>query len=151
MIDISLPRHAIYSSFNDKPSACPRCGGELVKKNQTYAVATRQGKRIINSSIMRGDFGWFCVSCPTIVINNNRIEEMFWFQKMDGEYIVLGIIDIDAIAAKKEHLPLGDPDNPLPLIKFTNSPQISIPSHPAKSRKLKESLKSKKKQKRKKR
>jgi len=34
-----------------------------------------------------------------------------------SEYIVLGIVDLDAIPASKRHLP-PDPNNPLPLIEF---------------------------------
>jgi hypothetical protein len=81
MIDLKIPRQAVYSSFKEKPGACPRCSGELVNKYQSYAVATRQGKRVSDSFIIGGKFGWFCKSCPTVVLNRDEIAKMFSFQK----------------------------------------------------------------------
>src|SRR5574341_92001 len=43
--DITLPREAICQSFKGKPGLCPRCGGPLQQRSQTYLVATRRGRR----------------------------------------------------------------------------------------------------------
>ncbi len=127
MIDKTTPRHVVYSSFKDKPGACPRCSGELVNEYQTYAVETRQGERIADSFIISGNFGWFCKSCPILVINKGEVKKMLSFQKrgwrIGSEDLVLGIVDLDAIPASKRHLPIGDPNNPLPLIIFIDSSQ----------------------------
>ncbi len=125
MINIKISRQAEYRSFKDKPGKCPGCGSsDLVNEYQSYVVATRRGKKIADSFVMGGDFGWFCESCPTVVINRDAVGEMLGFGKrgwnIGSEYIVLGIVDLDAIPAKKRHLPLGDPNNPLPLIEFTD-------------------------------
>lgn len=141
MINKTTPRHVVYSSFKDKPGACPRCSSELVNENQTYAVETRQGKRIADSFIVNGDFGWFCKSCPILVINKGEVKKLLSFQKrgwrIGSEYLVLGIVDLDAIPASKRHLPIGDPNNPLPLIKFIDNSQSDKPSSSGSRRKRK--------------
>jgi len=123
MVNIKIPRQAIYRSFTDDPGTCPRCGKTLVNERQTYMVATRRGKKITDSFIMRDDFGWFCKSCPIVVLNEKEIYKMFsvgakkW-GNVGQEYVVLGIVDLDAIPADKRNLPLGGEDNPVPLIEF---------------------------------
>ena len=123
MINIKIPRQAIYRSFTDDPGACPNCGEGLVNERQTYMVATRRGKKITDSFIMRDDFGWFCKSCPIVVLNEKDIYKMFsvgakkW-GNVGQEYVALGIVDLDAIPADKQDLPLGGEDNPVPLIEF---------------------------------
>ena len=133
MIDLKIPRQAVYSSFKEKPGACPRCSGELVNKYQSYAVTTRRGKRVSDSFIIGGKFGWFCKSCPTVVLNRDEIAKMFSFQKsgwnVGSEYFVLGIVDLDAIPVSKRNLPIGDPNNPLRLIEFR---EIARPTKSAK-------------------
>ena len=69
MIDTKIPRQAAYKSFKGNPGVCPRCSGALFNDCQTYAVATRQGKRVADSFIIGGNFGWFCKACPTVVID----------------------------------------------------------------------------------
>ncbi len=118
-----ISRQVEYRSFNDDPGECPGCGGsDLVNEYQNYAVATRRGKKIADSFVMGGDFGWFCASCPTIVINKGEVEKMLGYGKsgwnIGSEFSVLGIVDLDAIPENKRHLPIGDPNNPLPLIEF---------------------------------
>ena len=148
MIDIKVPRHAIYSSFTSETDTCSRCGGKLSNERQTYAIATLQDEKITDSFIIGDDFGWFCEACPTLIIDKEKLGEMLSFQKsgwnIGSEHIVLGIVDLDAIPASKEHLPLGDPDNPLPLIKFINSPQSSEDSPPPRRRKPKKKRKRRK-------
>ncbi|MCD6289568.1 MAG: hypothetical protein J7M34_03625 [Anaerolineae bacterium] len=36
------------------------------------------------------------------------------------ELLIAGIVDLDAIPEEKRYLPLGDEDNPIPLVEFTN-------------------------------
>lgn len=123
-IDVSEPRECIHKSFADNPGPCPRCGERLEQQMQTYLVATRRGKRITDSFVMGSDFGWFCTNCPTVVIDPEDVSDMLQ-HSMPGwdvgeEYVALGIIDLDAIPEDKRHLPLGDDDNPIPLVEFTN-------------------------------
>jgi hypothetical protein len=132
LVNIKTPRQVIYSSFEGNPGACPYCDGKLVNEYQTFAIATRQGKRIADSFIVGGDIGWFCAACPTVVISRDALGKMLSFQKsgwnIGSEYVVLGVVDLDAIPASNRHLPIGDPQNPLPLIEFSDFAQNTIPS-----------------------
>jgi hypothetical protein len=73
--------------------------------------------------LISGDFGWYCEDCLTVVINPAEVDEMLSFSRPDwdtGEaFAVLGLVDLDAVPEEKSHLPLGDDDNPVPLVAFT--------------------------------
>lgn len=72
--------------------------------------------------MISGDFGWYCEDCPTVVINPEKVGEMLRFSKpgwdTGEEFAVLGLVDLSAVPEKKSHLPLGDEDNPIPLVEF---------------------------------
>jgi len=124
MIDITIPRECIYQVFADAPGPCPRCQAELQQSNQSYLVATQQGRRMADPFMIGSDFGWFCPACPTVVINPDEVEKLLSFAKPDWdigpEFGVMGVIDLDAIPPDKEDIPLGEDDNPIPLVQFTN-------------------------------
>lgn len=124
MIDISIPRECIYQEFEEQPGPCPRCGGALQQSRQTYLVATRRGRGTTDSFMIGSDVGWFCARCPTVVINPEKVSELLTYQLPHwdvGEQVaVVGIVDLDAVPEEKRHLPLGDDDNPIPLVEFTN-------------------------------
>jgi hypothetical protein len=75
--------------------------------------------------MISGDFGWYCEDCLTVVINPAKVSEMLSFSRSDwdtGEaFAVLGLVDLGAVPADKRHLPLGDDDNPIPLVEFTEA------------------------------
>lgn len=124
-IDFSVPREMIMLPLSGEPGPCPRCGGALEQTYATYLIATRQGKRIADSFIMGSDFGWFCLRCPTLVINTNQVSQMLrhslphW--NVGNEFAVMGIVNMDAVPENQRDVPLGDDDNPIPLVEFTNS------------------------------
>jgi hypothetical protein len=132
MPDKTIPRQVVYKTFTGSPGACPRCGGQLVNEYCSYAAETRRGKRMADSFIIGGDFGWFCTACPTVVLDENLVGEMLGLRKrgwnVGPEYRVLGIVDLDAIPADKRRLPIGDHRNPLPLILFEDPPQATQPA-----------------------
>lgn len=144
-IDPKVPREALYQSFTGQPSPCPKCGSELHRMMQTYMVATSQGNRLVDSFIIGSDFGWFCQSCPVVVINTVKVREMLSFEKrgwdIGSEIQVLGIVDLGAVSAGKRHLPIGAPGNPIPLVKFLHPAASTsgkgIQSHRRRSRKRK--------------
>lgn len=123
-LNLKTPREAIYQSFKGHPDACPKCHGELLRSTQTYMVATRYGKELGDTFVIGGDFGWFCTQCPVVVIDADRVGEMMSVGKpgwrVGPEFLVLGIVDLDAIPQNKRHLPLGAPGAPIPLIEFSN-------------------------------
>ena len=122
--DVSIPRVCVLKEFTGDPGPCPRCKGRLRQYHHTYLVATRRGGEPTDFFVMGGDFGWFCLDCPTVVINTRRVKEMLqeaafrW--DVGEEYAILGLVDLDAIPEEKEHLPLGSDENPIPLVEFTN-------------------------------
>ena len=88
MINKETPRQAEYRSFRGNPGECPGCGGsDLVNEQQTYMVATRRGRKIADSFVVSGDFGWYCKSCPTVVINRDKVGEMLRCQKSKAKEI----------------------------------------------------------------
>lgn len=125
LIDPSVSRVCIYQEFEREPGLCPRCGGALHQESQLYAVATRRGRRMTDTFMMSGDFGWYCEDCLTVVINPATVREMLSFSKPGwdtGEaFAVLGLVDLSVIPEDNGHLPLGDDDNPIPLVEFTGA------------------------------
>lgn len=124
MIDPKIERKAIYESFKEKPGPCPKCGGVLEQSYHSYMVASRTGGRQADSFIVGGNFGWFCASCPTVVINKDELDKMLnssmpgW--KIGKEFAVLGMLNLDAVPSNKSHLHFGAPGNPVPLVKFSS-------------------------------
>jgi hypothetical protein len=102
-------------------------------------VATRRGGKITDSFMIGGDIGWFCTRCPTAVMNMEKLSEVLQYSlphwDVGNQFVVLGIIDLDAIPEEKRHLPLGDDDNPIPLVQFTNISRKTAPGRPARRRK----------------
>jgi hypothetical protein len=43
------------------------------------------------------------------------------------EFAVMGVIDLDAVPPEKAHLPLGDDDNPIPLVHFSKVSSEGLP------------------------
>ena len=75
------------------------------------------------SSIVGNDAGYFCPKCPTIVLDGDKFAEFAKIslnRETNAQFTVLGLIDLEAIPNDKRSLPLGDADNPIPLVSFTN-------------------------------
>jgi len=138
-IDITVPRECIYQQFKGHPGPCPRCGGPLQQSNQAYLIVTKRGEEITDSFIIGSDFGWFCTRCPTVIINTDQVSEMLQYSlphwDVGTEFAVAGIIDLNAIPEEKRDLPLGDDDNPIPLVEFTHISQEAAPGRPARRHK----------------
>ena len=143
MIDPKIERKAIYKSFKGKPGPCAQCGGVLKQSHQSYVIATRNGGREADSFIVSGDFGWFCASCPSVVLNKDELGKMFSYSmpgwKIGKQTAVLGILNLDAVPANKSHLLLGAPGNPMPLVRFSShaGSESSRPTTISKQNKLK--------------
>jgi hypothetical protein len=98
---------------------CPRCGNPLVQKYQTYLVLLKHGSEI-DPFISGTNGGYFCASCPTIVLDREKFEEIIHlsFEKNKLRYMVTGLIDMEAVPPEKRHRVHGEDDNPLPLVEF---------------------------------
>jgi hypothetical protein len=128
-IDLSHPREPIYRSFDGGPGPCPKCGGLLKQNRQTYCVATRLGRKLRDSFMIGSDFGWFCEQCPVVVLNSRAIREMLSHSMphwdVGNEFLVEGIVDLDAVPKDKRNVPLGGDDNPIPLVAFQHSDETA--------------------------
>jgi hypothetical protein len=124
-IDLSEPRHVVYQTFESSPGPCPQCGEHLRKSRETYSVSTRRGRRVMDSFVVGSDFGWYCGACPVVVIDSLKLDQMLrqslphW--EVGNESRVEGLVDLDAIPKDKRHLPIGGPENPVPLMKFIDA------------------------------
>ena len=107
---------------------CPVCNSKTQNEYRSYMVAIEEkGKR--DALMMGGKVGFFCPNCPVVVLETETIEEMIasYTQNEDFRYVVMGIVDMDAVPEDKRAVPLGDDDNPIPLIGVdivSNRPQI---------------------------
>jgi hypothetical protein len=124
MPNIKIQREAIYKNFGGHPGPCPKCGGALEQADLPYMVDTRTGKRLEDFFLISGDFGWYCQSCPVVMLNQAELSKMMDFDKpgwkVGEEFSVLGVMDLDAIPENKRDLPLGSPGTPNVLVKFRN-------------------------------
>ena len=122
-IDVSSPRECWYQTFAGHPSPCPRCGTPLHQSYQMYMIATRRGPKLADSFVTGSDFGWFCPNCPAVVINPRDVSALLQHSlphwDVGSTFAVLGIVDLAAIPPEKQHVPLGEDDNPVPLVQFT--------------------------------
>jgi hypothetical protein len=95
----------------------------MVRSFQSYVIATRRGRAITDSFIIGNNAGWFCPHCPTVVIDKAEIERLLVLGQPQGdagqEFAVLGLVNLAAIPLDKQHVPMGDDDNPIPLVEFT--------------------------------
>lgn len=122
MTKYTTPRDAIYKIFIGNPGLCPQCRGVLKKSYQSYLVLTHTGKRMKDSFTIGGDFGWFCQSCPVVVLDKKGLDKMMRYSmpgwKVGAEITVAGLVDLDAVPPDKWNLPLGGEENPIPLVEF---------------------------------
>jgi rubredoxin len=104
--------------------SCPRCNARLKKEFHSYMVAVR-GNGKPQSFMIGCEGGAFCPMCPTVVIDSKVFEkiisEQMIYQDVQSqkvEYALVGMLDLEAIPEEKWDIPLGDDDNPIPLIEF---------------------------------
>ena len=128
-INITSPREAVFKFITGKTGPCPRCRGRLMRQYQNYMAAIYKGTREIDTFLVGGNFGWFCPSCPTVVIDNKALQKLLsdihHSLDINSRIVVKGIVNIDAIPETKRHVPIGARGNPAPLVEFSNLPAIA--------------------------
>jgi len=117
---------------------CPKCNAPLEKKGKDYAVAVKEDGET-ESFIMSCDGGAFCPTCPAVVLDSRVFSKMLSsvVQKSSARYSVVGMVDVDAIPEDKQDIPLGDDDNPIPIIEFEYASTKKQRPRKAKSKKTK--------------
>ena len=149
--DASISRWRYWSHEISSPKKCPKCSITLEEEFHTYMLLVKEGSEV--ASFMAGnDGGWFCPNCPVVVLDHDKFANMAMIggETQSGLFMVAGIVNLEAIPEDKRHLPIGDEDNPIPLVEFLNDKEAinskrSFHVRKGQQRKL---LKSRKKKKR---
>ncbi|MBI2918018.1 MAG: hypothetical protein HYY01_08480 [Chloroflexi bacterium] len=118
----SLPRRMYWSKKAGGTSACPECHGMLEPEDHAYLLAVRQRVNI-ESYVVGPKGGHFCSKCPVVVLDDDAFGELAALSmrsSRDIQFVVLGLVDLDAVPEEKRHLRFGGDNNPIPLVKFTN-------------------------------
>ena len=151
--DISFPKRRYWNTEIESPHLCPECQTPLVKDFQMYLLVVKQGKEV-EPYLTGNEGGWFCPNCPVVVLDHGEfVNALFAVRGMKAkEFTVAGIVNSEAIPEEKKHLPLGDDDNPIPLVEFLNieTHRQENPKRRAITRKQRRQLKHHRKHKRKK-
>ncbi len=130
---------------------CPECQGPLTQDTHAYLVDVKDGCEE-GSFVSQHNGGYFCATCPVVVLDREEVVQGLaaaqvpqgaWFQ-------VVGIIDFEDVPEEKAHLPLGDPDNPVPIVEFLNLNEGSMRAKPSGGKAKKRRMHGKKSKKRKK-
>jgi len=118
-IDLSIDRRMYYSDESET-KLCPECNSELIDKGCTILLA-------VKSDTDEGEFmtnlagSHFCSNCPVVVFDKEKVEKAAKLGIRGGknlQYLIGGIIDLEAIPKEKEKLELGTDENPIPLASF---------------------------------
>jgi hypothetical protein len=128
----SVPRRAYSSDKVSSPSHCPECGGRTEPGNHTYMMAVRY-RGEVHPFVVGTTGGWFCKECPVIVLDNDAFAayvRLVMPHAKGYEFLVLGIVDLDAVPQEKRRLPFDEKTNPIPLVEFTNLRQTQPPGKP---------------------
>lgn len=123
--DASVPRRMFWSDKLVNKKKCPLCHSTLENEHHSYVMAVRSGGET-TPFITGNDSGAFCPECPVVVLDRKGFERVLeriaerpdWGISGAVQSMVLGIVNMDAIPEDKQHLPLGDDDNPIPIVEF---------------------------------
>ena len=106
---------------NDR-SHCPECRSRLESESHSFMMAVRKGSDI-QPFIVGNDAAYFCSTCPVIVLDYGEFERLAALSMRTSkgvEFLVLGLIDLEAVPTEKRNVRFDDDTNPVPLVEFTN-------------------------------
>lgn len=144
----SIPRRMFWSS-SVGTFQCPQCKGPLENERHSYffVISTSGGS---GEFITGTDGGFFCSRCPIVVLDVEKFTELAKISVGEpGEefnFLVVGLVDLDAIPLDKRDVPIGAEDNLVPLVEFINIAKLAMnPRERAKQRTKKRRQEKKKK------
>jgi hypothetical protein len=124
--DASIPRRMFWSDKLVNKKKCPLCHSTLENEYHHYIMAIQSGKE--TTTLATGnDYGVFCPECPVVVLDRKGFESVVGGiveespdRGMSGavSFVVIGIVNMDAVPEDKRQLPMGGDDNPIPLVEF---------------------------------
>lgn len=118
----SLPRKLHWSDEIGGYASCPDCGAPLEAEHHAYVLVTRRGGDM-DFHLVGNAAGHFCEKCPLVVLDRERFEDFVALAVGPEDrvkYVVMGIVDFEAVPEDKKSLPFDDDTNPVPLVEFTN-------------------------------
>ena len=122
--DPAIPRRMYWSKDVGGVDLCPKCRGSLESESHSYLCAVRQGNDT-QTFMVGNEAGYFCERCCVIVLEFDAFAEnadvMAPFRSGPAEFVVMGMVDLNAIPPEKADVPLGEDDNPIPFKAFTNT------------------------------
>ncbi|MDJ0764251.1 MAG: hypothetical protein QNJ97_14810 [Myxococcota bacterium] len=124
----SVPRTMYWSNEVGGTLVCPRCGELLESERHTYLIGIRNSDGETGTSMVGGEGGYFCPDCPTIVLNHKQFED-YVALAADGPasaFTAIGAVDLDAVPEERSHLPLGEDENPIPVVEFLDPPRKKV-------------------------
>jgi hypothetical protein len=137
-IDISILRKMYWSDVLTSPESCPECASSLIKQRQTFLLYTKQKNKEEESFMTGNEAGSFCPNCPTIVLDKQEFNTIVG--AISGStstmYLVAGIVNLAAVPEDKADIPLGDEDNPIPLVEFSSYGGGNTHQEPIRSNKI---------------
>jgi len=119
-IDFSIPREKYFKDELHNSKKCPKCDSLLEKQYASYMVFIKGEE---DALMMGNDAGLFCPKCPVVVLDSEFFAEGL-SNARHKKYIyfhVAGIVNTDAIPEGKKGVPLGEDDNPIPLVEFISN------------------------------
>lgn len=125
--DSSIPRWMYWSNSIRTPDKCPKCDTSLEAEYHTYLFLIKEGSDVV--TFMTGNNGGsFCPQCPVVVLDHEVFAEtaLAGGSSPNNTFTVVGIVDLNAIPEEKQHIPMGDDDNPIPLVEFLNNKKNNL-------------------------
>lgn len=121
--DPAIPRRMYWSKDVGSGECCPKCRRPLESEFHSYLCAVRQGNDT-QTFMVGNDAGYFCGRCSVIVLDFDAFaksaDAMAPSRSGSAEFVVMGMVDLDAIPPEKADVPFGEDDNPIPFKAFTN-------------------------------
>jgi hypothetical protein len=118
----STPRRMYWSHEVNDRSHCPQCHSRLESESHSFMMAVRNGSDI-QPFIVGNDAAYFCSTCPVVVLDYGEFERLAALSMRTSkgvEFLVLGLIDLEAVPTEKRNVRFDDGTNPVPLVEFTN-------------------------------
>ncbi|MBU0465512.1 MAG: hypothetical protein KKD21_01845 [Proteobacteria bacterium] len=128
-------------------NVCPECRSKMENESHTYLVMIKNSNDDVESFMMGNNFGYFCLKCPIIVIDYESFSDLLVSANKvshNSKFIVAGLVDLEAIPEEKSHIPIGDDDNPIPLVEFLRTSKKISTSNIKKKKRIKKARKKKK-------
>ena len=124
--DAAIPRKMFWSDSLVNKKKCPLCHSTLENEYHHYIMVTRSGEETTALGAAN-DYGAFCPECPVVVLDRKGFERALggvvkenpdWKMSGDVSFVVIGIVNMDAVPEDQRHLPMGSDGNPIPLVEF---------------------------------